>query len=176
MPFEASHHLISYDGYYGTDGRERYSHPIPLPSPHVVDVKHQPTHGYVIYSFFFHINCPLLHNFIDLKLTDLWSLCQITFLGPEKWENHRLIPRLEMHLIPKQVSALCWPRFWRRHRFVFCALFLPIYIVLLPHFPSFHFGWSLRERQRDHRFWLRWLIFRHFIYRQSSGLSSECNF
>ena len=149
MPFEASHHLISYDGYYGTDGGERYRHPVPLPSPHVVDVKHQPTHGYVIYSFFFHISCPLLHNFIDLKLTDLWSLCQITFLGPEKRENHLLIPRPEMHLMPKHVSALCWPCFWRRHRFVYCALFLPIYIVLLPHFPSFHFGWSLRERQRE---------------------------
>ena len=111
-----------------TDRRERYCQPVSSPSPHVVDVKRQPTHGYIIYSFFFHISCPLLHNFVDLKLTDLWSLCQITFLGPEKWENHCLIPHPKMHLMPKHVSALRWPRFWRRRRFVFRAFFLPIYI------------------------------------------------
>ena len=38
-----------------TDEHERCRQPVSLPSPHVVDVKRQPTHGYVIYLFFFHI-------------------------------------------------------------------------------------------------------------------------
>ena len=62
-----------------TDGHERYRQPISLPSPHVVDVKCQPTHGYVIYLFFFHISCPLLHNLVDFGLTDLWSLIKLLF-------------------------------------------------------------------------------------------------
>ena len=38
-----------------TDGRERCRQPVSLSSSHVVDVERQPTHGYVIYLFFFHI-------------------------------------------------------------------------------------------------------------------------
>ena len=38
-----------------TDGPERCRQPISSLSPYVGDVKRQPTHGYVIYLFFFHI-------------------------------------------------------------------------------------------------------------------------
>ena len=62
-----------------TDGPERYRQFTSSPSPYVVDVKRQPTHGYVIYLFFFHISCPLLHNLVDFKLTDLWSLVKLLF-------------------------------------------------------------------------------------------------
>ena len=36
------------------DGRERCRQPVSSQSSHVVDVKRQPTHGYVIYLFFPH--------------------------------------------------------------------------------------------------------------------------
>ena len=38
-----------------TDEREICRQPASSPSPHVVDVKCQPTHCYIIYLFFFHI-------------------------------------------------------------------------------------------------------------------------
>ena len=47
--------------------------------PHVVDVKRRSTSDYVIYLFLSHISCPLLHNFVDFKLTDLWSLVELPF-------------------------------------------------------------------------------------------------
>ena len=62
-----------------TNGHERCRQPVSLPSPHVVDVKRQPTYGYVIYLFFFHISCPLLHNLVNFRLTDLWSLIKLLF-------------------------------------------------------------------------------------------------
>ena len=62
-----------------TDEPERYRQFASSLSPYVVDVKRQPTHGYVIYLFFFHISCPLLHNLVDFKLTDLWSLVKLLF-------------------------------------------------------------------------------------------------
>ena len=34
----------------------------------------------------------------------------------------------------EHVSSTCWPRSWRRCRFVFRAFFPPIYTVLIPHF------------------------------------------
>ena len=65
------------------DGHKRCRQPISLTSSHVIDVKRQPTHGYVIYLFFFHISCPLLHNFVDFNLTDLWSLLNYFFGSKE---------------------------------------------------------------------------------------------
>ena len=62
-----------------TDGHERCRQPVSSPSSHVTNVKHQPTHGYVIYLFFFHISCPLLHNFVDFNLTNLWNLLNYFF-------------------------------------------------------------------------------------------------
>ena len=65
------------------DGHERCRQLVSSPSSHVVNVNRQSTHGYVIYLFFFHISCPLLHNFVDFNLTDLWSLL-IYFFGPRE--------------------------------------------------------------------------------------------
>ena len=156
-----------------TDGCERCRQPVSLPSSHVVDVERQPTHGYVIYLFFFHISCPLLYNCVNFKLTDLWSLCQITFLGPEKRENHLLIPCLEMHLMPKTRVVLPLALFLTKASLRLPHAF-PSYIYSAPSSFSFISSWQIfkRETKRDCRFLLRRLSFRHFIYRQSSGLSS----
>ena len=156
-----------------TDGRERCRQPVSLSSSHVVDVERQPTHGYVIYLFFFHISCPLLHNFINFKLTDLWCLCQITFLGPEKRENHWLIPCPEMHLMPKTHVILPLSLFLTKASLRLLRTF-PSYIYSAPSSFSFISSWLIfeRETERDCRFLLRRLSFRHFIYYQSSGLSS----
>ena len=156
-----------------TDGRERCRQPVSLSSSHVVDVERQPPHGYVIYLFFFHISCPLLHNFINFKLTDLWSLCQITFLGPEKRENHWLIPCPEMHLMPKTHVILPLSLFLTKASLRLLRTF-PSYIYSAPSSFSFISSWLIfeRETKRDCRFLLRRLSFRHFIYYQSSGLSS----
>ena len=67
----------------GADGRESSRQPVSSPSPHVVDVNHQFTYYYVIYLFLSHISCPLLHNFVDFKLTDSWSLVNYLF-GPRE--------------------------------------------------------------------------------------------
>ena len=154
------------------DGCERCRQPVSLPSSHVVDVERQPTHGYVIYLFFFHISCPLLNNFVDFKLMNLRSLCQITFLGPEKQENHRLIPHPEMHLMPKTRVVLPLTPFLSKASLRLPCVF-PSYIYSAPFSFSFISSWLIfeRETERDRRFLLRRLNFRHFIYRQSSGLS-----
>ena len=83
------------------DGPEICRQPVSSSSTHVVVVKRQLTHGYSINLFFFHINCPLLHNLVDFKLTDLWSLFKLLFWAQRSGKIIWLIPRSEMHLMPK---------------------------------------------------------------------------
>ena len=135
------------------------------------------TQGYAIYLFFFHISCPLLHNFVNFKLTDLQSICQITFLGPEKQENYRLIPCPEMYLMPKTRVILPLAPFLTKASLRLLRVF-PSYIYSTPSSFSFISSELIfeRETKRDRRFLLCRLSFCHFIYRQSSGLSLESHF
>ena len=101
VPFEASRRFLSYDEIMETDGPEICHQPVSSSSTHIVTVKCQLTHGYRINLFFFHISCPLLHNLFDFKLTDLWSLVKLLFWAQRSGKIIWLIPRFEMHLMPK---------------------------------------------------------------------------
>ena len=62
-----------------TDRHKTCRQPVSSLSTNVVTVKRQLTHGYIVYLFFFHISCPLFHNLVDFKLTDLWSPVKLLF-------------------------------------------------------------------------------------------------
>ena len=111
-----------------------------------------------------------------------WRFCGVLsnyHFGPRE-AGKSLINSSSRDAFLEHVSSICWPYSWRRHRFVFRAFFLPIYIVLLPHFLHFILAdyWE-RQRERDRRLLLRRLSFCHYIFcylifRQSLGLSSKC--
>ena len=84
---------------------------------------------------------------------NLWSLCQITFLGLEKRENHRLIPHPEMHLMPKTRVVLPLTPFLTKASLRLPRVF-PSYIYSAPFAFSFISSWLIfeRETERDRRF------------------------
>ena len=124
-----------------------------MPSTHVIAVKRQLTHGYSIYLFFFHISCPLLHNLIDFKLTDLWSLVKLLFWAQRSRKIISLIPRSEMHLMPKTRVGLPLAPFLTKASLRLLHVF-PSYIYSAPSlffFISFCLIFE-RETERDRRF------------------------
>ena len=50
-----------------------------LPSANTVAVALRCRSKTSIYLFLSHINCPLLHNSVDFKLMNLWSLVELPF-------------------------------------------------------------------------------------------------
>ena len=162
-----------------TDGPEICCQSVSSSSTYVVAVKHQLTHGYSIYLFFFHISYPLLHNLIDFKLTDLWSLVKLLFWAQRSRKIIWLIPRSEMHLMPKTCVDLPLAPFFMMASLYLLRIF-PSYIYSTP---SLYFLISFclifeRETERDCRFWLHRFsfYFHHFICCQSSGFSSKNHF
>ena len=170
VSYEASRHLISYEEYYA-NWRTRK-----MPSAYIVTVVPCCRCNTSAYSFFFHISCPLLHNFVDFNLTDLWSLLNYFFGSREAGKSSVNSSSRDAFNAKTRVGPLLAPFLMKASLCLLCAF--PSYIYNAPSSFSFISFWLIfeRETERDHRFWLRWLIFRHFIYRQSSGLSSECNF
>ena len=136
-----------------TDGPERCHQPILSSSTHVVVVKRQLTHGYSINLFFFHINCPLLHNLVDFKLTDLWSLVKLLFWAQRSGKIIWLIPRSEMHLMPKTCVDLPLAPFFMKASLYLLRIF-PSYIYSTPSLFFFISFWLIfeRETERDYRF------------------------
>ena len=139
----------------------------------------QLTQGYNIYLFFFHISCPLLHNLINFKLTDLWSLVKLLFWAQRSRKIIWLIPRFEMHLMPKTRVSLLLASFLMKASLHLLRVF-PSYIYSAPSlffFISFCLIFK-RETERDRHFWLHRFsfYFHHFICCQSSGFSSENHF
>ena len=127
--------------------------PVSSLSTHVVTVKRQLTHGYSIYLFFFHISCPLLHNLIDFKLTDLWSLVELLFWAQRSRKIIWLIPRFEMHLMPKTRVDLPLAPFLMKASLHPLRVF-PSYIYNAPSlffFISFYLIFK-RETERDRCF------------------------
>ena len=129
--------------------------------------------------FFFHISCPLLHNLVDFKLTDLWSLVKLLFWAQRSGKIIWLIPRSTMHLMPKTHVNLPLAPFLTKVSLRLLRVF-PSYIYSAPSLFFFISFWLIfeRETERDCRFWLRWFsfYFHHFICHQSSGFSSENQF
>ena len=70
---KGSRHLISYEEYYANWWTRK------MLSVCIVAVVPCCRCNTSAYSFFFHISCPLLHNFVDFNLTDLWSLLNYFF-------------------------------------------------------------------------------------------------
>ena len=113
------------------DRPEIYCQPISSSSTHVVAVKRQLTHSYSVYLSFFHISCPLLHNLVDLKLTDLWSLVKLLFWARRNEKIIWLITRSETHLMPKTRVGLLLTLFWTKASLRLPYVF-PSYIYSAP--------------------------------------------
>ena len=136
------------------DGPEICRQPVSSSSTHVVVVKRQLTHGYSIYLFFFHISCPLLHNLVDFKLTDLWSLVKLLFWAQRSGKIIWLIPRFEMHLMPKTHVDLPLALFLTKGVVSSSARFSFLYIYSAPSLFFFISFWLIfeRETERNRRF------------------------
>ena len=136
-----------------TDGPKICCQPVSSSLTHVVAVKRQLTHGYNIYLFFFHISCPLLHNLIDFKLIDLWSLVKLLFWAQRSKKIISLIPRSEKHLMPKTRVGLPLAPFLTKASLRLLHVF-PSYIYSAPSlffFISFYLIFE-RETKRDRCF------------------------
>ena len=103
--------------------------------------------------FFFHINCPLLHNLVDFKLTGLWSLVKLPFWAQRSGKIIWLIPRSAMQLMPKTHVGLPLAPFLTKtslrlphvfSSYIYSALSLFFFISLWLFFE--------REREGDRRF------------------------
>ena len=177
VPFEASRHLLSYDEYYGSWRTRK------MPLAFIVAVIPCCRYKMSAYSWLRHLliflphQLPLLHNLVDFKLTNLWSLVKLLFWAQRSGKIIWLIPRSEMHLMPKTHVVLPLTPFLTKASLHLPRVF-PSYIYSAPFSFSFISSWLIfeRETERDRRFLLRRLNFLHFIYRQSSGLSSESHF
>ena len=67
-------------------------------------------------------------------------------MGLEKWENHWLIPRLEMHLMPKTRVSLSLAPFLMKVSLRLPRVF-PSYIYSVPSLFSFISFWLIFERE-----------------------------
>ena len=85
--------------------------------------------SYSVYLFFFHISCLLLHNLVNFKLTNLWSLVKLLFWAQRSGKIIWLIPRSKMHLIPKTRVSL--PPFLAKASLRLSRVF-PSYIYSVP--------------------------------------------
>ena len=100
-PCEVFRHFLFFDKYYENWQIRK------MPSTHVVVAnpcrRYKPSDCLWLQHllFFFHISCLLLHNLIDFKLTGLWSLVKLLFWAQRSRKIIWLIPRSEMHLMPK---------------------------------------------------------------------------
>ena len=131
----------------GADERESSRQPVSSPSPHVVDVKRQSTSDYVIYLFLSHISWPLLHNFVDFKLTDFGVLSNYlfgpreagkSFINSSSQDAFNARTRVVHSLTPFLTKAsLCLPRVF------------PSYIYSAPSSFSFISSWLIIERDRE---------------------------
>ena len=118
---------------------------------------------------------------IILSVLNWWfcGVCRITILGPKKQENRWLTPRPEMHLMLRtRVIHLLAPFLTKASLRLPCIF--PFYIYSASSLFSFISSLLIIERDREivcrlllSRLNFRQHIFRHLIFRQSSGLPSK---
>ena len=133
-----------------------------------------------VYSFFVPISVApysIIPSIIN------WRFCGVMsnyhFRPGEKGKSIDELLVLRCIYCSKHVSSICWPRSWRRCRFVFRAFFPPIYTMLILIFCLFHLFWLLRETKRETVacyfifFSFRQHIFHHLTLHQYSGLLSK---
>ena len=104
--------------------------------------------SYSVYLFFFHISCLLLHNLVNFKLTDLWSLVKLLFWAQRSGKIIWLIHRSKMHLMPKTHVGLPLAPFLTKASLRLPCVF-PSYIYSTPSLFFFISFWLIFERETE---------------------------